>query len=321
MNTDYASKIVKNAFKIGAITLNPTNPYTWASGYRMPIYNDNRKHLQSHEYRMTIAQAIKDLIKKNGLEFELLSGTPTAGIAPAATLSQLIGKKLVVENKGEYFNYDLLAKELIEKNSNDFYDLIVSTSPHAIAPSVQFANHMGVGFAYIRSSKKDHGLQQQIEGVIKQGQNVLLIDCHIGDSYLDLAKKELENFGCEITAISQDISNKIEKIDVKGKKLLEFEDHISLGGSSIERVKIHKSNGAEPIGVASISNYGFPKMFNEFKEADCKVYSAVWYSDIINGAREENKFSESELEMLSELKEQAFDWGELHGFPKVIKTK
>ena len=40
--TSYSEKIAQKALEMGAIRLSPQKPFCWASGYYMPIYNDNR---------------------------------------------------------------------------------------------------------------------------------------------------------------------------------------------------------------------------------------------------------------------------------------
>ena len=42
---DFGEKIAEAGLKINAIKLRPNDPFTWASGFRMPIYNDNRMFL------------------------------------------------------------------------------------------------------------------------------------------------------------------------------------------------------------------------------------------------------------------------------------
>ena len=42
----YGPILAKGAFELGAIRLSPENPFTWVSGYRMPIYNDNMQYLE-----------------------------------------------------------------------------------------------------------------------------------------------------------------------------------------------------------------------------------------------------------------------------------
>ena len=86
----WASILVSNALEIGAIKLSIKEPFTWASGYRMPIYNDNRKFLQSAESRKDIAKAFSHLLDAIGFSPEGIAGTATAGIPHATTLGDLL---------------------------------------------------------------------------------------------------------------------------------------------------------------------------------------------------------------------------------------
>lgn len=90
-------KIAIAALKIKAIKLNPKNPFTWASGYRMPIYNDNRMFLGYPEYRKFISGKFKELISLyGGINcFDIIAGTSTAGISPATTLADNLHKPLI----------------------------------------------------------------------------------------------------------------------------------------------------------------------------------------------------------------------------------
>ncbi|MCG6957575.1 MAG: orotate phosphoribosyltransferase, partial [Gemmatimonadetes bacterium] len=53
---DIGRRIAEQGLRIGAIKLNPDDPFRWASGYRMPIYNDNRMFLFHPEIRRLIAR-------------------------------------------------------------------------------------------------------------------------------------------------------------------------------------------------------------------------------------------------------------------------
>jgi len=53
---EYGKELAKISLKIGSIKLRPNDPFTWASGYRMPIYNDNRMLLFFPEYRKMIIE-------------------------------------------------------------------------------------------------------------------------------------------------------------------------------------------------------------------------------------------------------------------------
>ncbi len=84
MNRDEV--IARNGLDIKAIKLRPDNPFTWASGYRMPIYNDNRMFLGGYTNRKLIALAFSDILFENNIYYDIIAGTSTAGISPATTL-------------------------------------------------------------------------------------------------------------------------------------------------------------------------------------------------------------------------------------------
>ncbi len=84
---NYGTLLAQAAFELRAIRLQPDKPFTWASGYRMPIYNDNRQFLRSPEMRGAIAEAFMKLTEVLNLEPDRIAGTATAGIPHAATLA------------------------------------------------------------------------------------------------------------------------------------------------------------------------------------------------------------------------------------------
>jgi len=86
-NNYYAKEIAKEALKIKAIKLRPDNPFPWASGYRMPIYNDNRMFLFYPEYRNLITDALEEIIKSENIPYEIIAGTSTAGIPLGVSLA------------------------------------------------------------------------------------------------------------------------------------------------------------------------------------------------------------------------------------------
>ncbi len=92
---DYAELIARTALELKAIQLNTDDPITWASGYRMPIYNDNRLFLGSAANRALIAHAFAETIQRRQINYDLLAGTSTAGISPVTTLSDNLGVGLI----------------------------------------------------------------------------------------------------------------------------------------------------------------------------------------------------------------------------------
>lgn len=87
---DVGRRIAEQGLKIGAIKLNPDDPFTWASGYRMPVYNDNRMFLFHPEARRTIARGLADIVAAEGIAPEIVAGTATAGIPHGALLADLL---------------------------------------------------------------------------------------------------------------------------------------------------------------------------------------------------------------------------------------
>ena len=90
----YGPQLAKAAFELGAIRLNPSNPFTWASGYRMPIYNDNRQFLAKASYRALICDAFADMLGALAFDPDNVAGTSTAGIPHATTLADRLHKPL-----------------------------------------------------------------------------------------------------------------------------------------------------------------------------------------------------------------------------------
>ncbi|MDY5932334.1 MAG: orotate phosphoribosyltransferase [Candidatus Ornithospirochaeta sp.] len=90
----YGPLLAKGAFELGAIRLSPSNPFTWASGYRMPIYNDNRQFLAKASYRALICDAFADMVSSLDINADNIAGTATAGIPHATSLADRLNKPL-----------------------------------------------------------------------------------------------------------------------------------------------------------------------------------------------------------------------------------
>ncbi|ARA97217.1 orotate phosphoribosyltransferase [Geobacillus thermodenitrificans] len=87
MKHDIAAKLLQ----IGAVALQPSEPFTWSSGLKSPIYCDNRLTLAYPEVRRMIADGLADLIRTHFPEADLIAGTATAGIPHAAWVSERLG--------------------------------------------------------------------------------------------------------------------------------------------------------------------------------------------------------------------------------------
>lgn len=86
-----AKKIAEYLLQIKAIKLQPSNPFTWASGWKSPIYCDNRKTLSFPEVRSYIRDSFVSLVKKNYPEAEVVAGVATGAIAHGALAAEKLG--------------------------------------------------------------------------------------------------------------------------------------------------------------------------------------------------------------------------------------
>jgi orotate phosphoribosyltransferase len=73
--------VAEKLLQVNAVKLNPKNPFTWASGWKSPIYCDNRKLLGYPYVRDFIKSEMCNVIFEQFPDAELLAGVATAGIA------------------------------------------------------------------------------------------------------------------------------------------------------------------------------------------------------------------------------------------------
>src|SRR5258706_8052561 len=85
-----ANAVAEKLLQVNAVQLNPEQPYTWASGWKSPIYCDNRKILSFPFTRDFIKSEMCNVIFEKFPDAEMLAGVATAGIAwGAMTADQL----------------------------------------------------------------------------------------------------------------------------------------------------------------------------------------------------------------------------------------
>lgn len=81
--------------KIKAIKLQPSNPFTWASGWKSPIYCDNRKLMSYPVIRNFIKVEFARIILEKYPQTEAIAGIATGAIAPAALVADILGLPFV----------------------------------------------------------------------------------------------------------------------------------------------------------------------------------------------------------------------------------
>lgn len=86
-----ALKIASDLLQVEAIKLSKENPFTWSSGWKSPIYCDNRLSLSYPETRTFIKEALAEAAKNHFPGYEAVAGVATAGIPQGALLADALG--------------------------------------------------------------------------------------------------------------------------------------------------------------------------------------------------------------------------------------
>ncbi|AZZ41997.1 orotate phosphoribosyltransferase [Acidipropionibacterium jensenii] len=94
-NPTLAHSVAEALLSVGAVSLSPDEPYTWASGMHSPIYCDNRVTLSDPPARSLIADGLATLVRENFGRADVVAGTATAGIAHAALAADRLGRPMI----------------------------------------------------------------------------------------------------------------------------------------------------------------------------------------------------------------------------------
>jgi orotate phosphoribosyltransferase len=84
-------QVAEFLLQIKAIKLQPNNPFTWASGWKSPIYCDNRITLSHPTIRTYIRQQLTKIIQEKFGSVGCIAGVATAGIPQGALVAQELG--------------------------------------------------------------------------------------------------------------------------------------------------------------------------------------------------------------------------------------
>jgi orotate phosphoribosyltransferase len=89
--SEIEQKVAEFLLQIKAIKLQPSNPFTWASGWKSPIYCDNRITLSHPAIRTYIRQKLSTLIQEEFGSVSVIAGVATAGIPQGVLVAQELG--------------------------------------------------------------------------------------------------------------------------------------------------------------------------------------------------------------------------------------
>lgn len=95
MQDDIAIKVAEFLLQIKAIKLQPDQPFTWASGWKSPIYCDNRISLSYPRIRTFLRQELVKLIEDKFGRPDIIAGVATAAIAQGVLVAEAMGLPFV----------------------------------------------------------------------------------------------------------------------------------------------------------------------------------------------------------------------------------
>lgn len=91
LNLETAAKVAEYLLQAKAIKLQPKNPFTWASGWKSPIYCDNRITLSFPRIRTYIRQELAKAITEKYGKPDVIVGVATGAIAQGALIAEELG--------------------------------------------------------------------------------------------------------------------------------------------------------------------------------------------------------------------------------------
>jgi orotate phosphoribosyltransferase len=133
--SDIELKVAEFLLQIKAIKLQPNNPFTWASGWKSPIYCDNRVTLSHPSVRTYIRQKLTQLIQEEFGSVDLIAGVATAGIPQGVLVAQELGLPFayVRAKAKEHGTGSLIEGEIVEGQRVVVVEDLISTGKSSLA--------------------------------------------------------------------------------------------------------------------------------------------------------------------------------------------
>lgn len=118
-NDESALKVAEFLLQVKAVKLQPNKPFTWASGWKSPIYCDNRVTLSFPQVRTYIRQQFVDVIMEKFGNPDVIAGVATGGIAQGALVAQEMGLPFVyVRSEAKKHGLTNMIEGIIEKGQS-----------------------------------------------------------------------------------------------------------------------------------------------------------------------------------------------------------
>ena len=131
---DPALKVAESLLQIKAVKLSPQKPFTWASGWKSPIYCDNRKTLSYPAVRTFIRQQFVHIINSEFGRPDMIAGVATGGIAHGALVAHDLGLPFIYVRSGakEHGMKNLVEGDLTVGRSVVVVEDLVSTGKSSL---------------------------------------------------------------------------------------------------------------------------------------------------------------------------------------------
>ena len=132
--SDIEQKVAEFLLQIKAVKLQPNQPFTWASGWKSPIYCDNRVTLSHPPVRTYIRQKLALLIQEEYGAVDVIAGVATAGIPQGVLVAQELGLPFIyVRSKAkEHGTGSLIEGEIIEGQRVVVVEDLISTGKSSL---------------------------------------------------------------------------------------------------------------------------------------------------------------------------------------------
>lgn len=148
-----AGPVASKLLEIGAIKLNYKQPFTWSSGWKSPIYCDNRLALSYPSIRSFIKEALATAIQKHYPQAECIAGVATAGVPQGALVAEHLGLPFIyVRPKPKDHGMGNLIEGKVEKGQKVvLIEDLISTGGSSLkaAQAIEEAGMKAIGMAAI----------------------------------------------------------------------------------------------------------------------------------------------------------------------------
>lgn len=184
--------IAKDLLEIEAVFLNPSDPFTWASGIKSPIYCDNRITMSYPKVRKEIAKGLASKIKEAFPEVQVIAGTATAGIPHAAWVAEILDLPMVyIRSKAkDHGKGNQIEGRIVEGQKMVVIEDLISTGGSVLeaaeAAKREGADILGVAAIFTYELPKGKANFEKAEILLMTLTNYsVLIEVALEDRYID----------------------------------------------------------------------------------------------------------------------------------------